>query len=189
MLYFETMKGDELTAKQKLFIDYYIALKFNATEAALKAGYSKNSINKSASALVNTPKIKAEISKRLNDILSNTSALTREWLEQVRNATMFDPRNILDWGGESVNLKESVELDLKDARMITEISCTTTKDGGTTKLKFVSKEKAFELLGKYLAILSDNPPPPVDTAESMDEKTIRERIAYLELRRGKTDAG
>lgn len=182
-----SVKG--LTQKQKIFVDKYIALKFNGYAAAVAAGFSEKTARSAAGRLINMTKIKNEISKRVDDLLSDTAKLTKEWLSEVRTAAMFDPREIVSFGKDTITVLDSTKIPDWAARMITEISQTKDKEGRSLlKLKFVSKEKAFELLGKYLAILSDNPPPPVDNKDSLDEKTIRERIAYLEMRRGKTDS-
>ena len=93
----------KLTEKQKAFADYYIEC-LNATEAARKAGYSKNTVGAIGHENLKKPKIKEYIDKRLaekddervakqDEILEFLTAVMRndtEYLEQ------YDPIEIRD---------------------------------------------------------------------------------------------
>jgi phage terminase small subunit len=56
-----------MTPKQTLFCDYYL-ISLNATEAAIKAGYSKKTADVIASQNMTKPDVKAYIDERLNKI-------------------------------------------------------------------------------------------------------------------------
>jgi phage terminase small subunit len=56
----------ELTLKQRKFIDEYL-IDFNGTQAAIRAGYSKNSAAEIASENLIKPNIKAEVARRLKE--------------------------------------------------------------------------------------------------------------------------
>lgn len=77
----------ELTLKQKLFAKNYLANGGNATQAALKAGYSENSICEIAFENLRKPQIQEYIAKAVN---KTTSALeiTFEWkLQTLKKVT------------------------------------------------------------------------------------------------------
>jgi phage terminase small subunit len=62
-----------LTPKQQAFADYYLELG-NATEASIKAGYSKENAGNNADKLLKNTKIKAYIDERLEEINSERIA-------------------------------------------------------------------------------------------------------------------
>jgi phage terminase small subunit len=70
----------KLTEKQKRFVDYYIKLG-NATEAYIKAGYSKKGANTCASQNLAKPSVKAYLDKRMSVIENNRIADAKEVLE------------------------------------------------------------------------------------------------------------
>ena len=71
-----------LTPKQRKFADEYIICG-NATESAIKAGYSKKYANTNASKLLHNTTIKEYISKRLEEIESQKIATQKEVLEYL----------------------------------------------------------------------------------------------------------
>lgn len=72
----------KLTEKQKRFADYYIELG-NATQAAIKAGYSSKYANTNASKLLQNTTIKAYIDERLEQLASERIMSAQEILERL----------------------------------------------------------------------------------------------------------
>ena len=60
----------KLTIKQQRFADEYI-ISGNATEAAIKAGYSKKTANRIATENLSKPVIKSYIDERLKELSDN----------------------------------------------------------------------------------------------------------------------
>lgn len=71
-------KVQELTGMQQKFVDEY-CISLNATQATLKAGYSKKGAEKQGFSLKNKPHIKAAIAERLKEAASK-SHVTPEWV-------------------------------------------------------------------------------------------------------------
>lgn len=69
----------KLTEKQKKFADYYIE-SGNATQAAIKAGYSKKTAYKIGAENLRKPQIKKYIDSKLKDISNNAIATAEETL-------------------------------------------------------------------------------------------------------------
>ena len=69
-----------MTEKQQRFADYYIQ-SGNATEAALKAGYSEKNVGENAAKTLKNPKISAYISERLEEMAKQRVADATEVLE------------------------------------------------------------------------------------------------------------
>lgn len=71
-----------LTQKQRRFIDEYI-ISGNATQAAIKAGYSKKTARKIGQENLTKPDIKAEIERRNAEIQSEKTADMTEVMEYL----------------------------------------------------------------------------------------------------------
>ena len=72
----------KLTAKQKLFCDEYI-ISLNATQAAIKAGYSKKTARKIAAENLTKPVIQSYISERMKQKESSLIATQDEVLQYL----------------------------------------------------------------------------------------------------------
>lgn len=76
------MVGVRLTEKQKAFCDYYIET-LNATEAALKAGYSPKTAKQTGYENLNKPYLKNYIDQRLKELEDQRIADAKEVLEYL----------------------------------------------------------------------------------------------------------
>lgn len=111
-----------LTPKQRLFIDAYVGEAcFNATRAAILAGYSEKSAAKIGHDLKKTPYIRA----RIDEILDANTITTTELLRELSDVGMR-------------GLHEFIEITRYD------------KDGNpvAARMDAGAKLKALELLGK-----------------------------------------
>ena len=74
----ETLTDILLTAKQQLFVDAYFACNFNATRAAIRAGYSKKTAYSIGSENLRKPDVSAAIKKRMSEcVMGADEALAR----------------------------------------------------------------------------------------------------------------
>ncbi|MGF3141269.1 terminase small subunit [Facklamia sp. P13064] len=71
-----------MTVKQKKFADEYI-VSGNATQAAIKAGYSKKYVNTNASKLLQNTTIKTYIDQRLKEIEKDKIATADEVMQKL----------------------------------------------------------------------------------------------------------
>lgn len=65
---FKTSKGKELTPQWALFCKHYLINGFNASQAALSAGYSKKTYHQISVQLMAKPAIKAYLRKRMAEV-------------------------------------------------------------------------------------------------------------------------
>lgn len=168
----------------EIFVEHYVNNKFNATQAAKDADYSPKTAYSSGQRLLKRVDVQEAIQKRIRALLSETEKLTLQWLEETKKVAFSDIRKALNDDGSP---KDVSTLDDDIAGAVEGIStCTVTKisDRGeeekiTTNVKLSSKTKGLELLGKYLAILSDAPPESRDSKEEVSREEAKERLAYL----------
>ena len=87
-----------LNAKQEAFCREYI-VDLNATQAAIRAGYSEKTANRIASQLLS----KVDIQERNSELLkerSNRTQITADWvLEQAANSYKFNAQEVFDSEG------------------------------------------------------------------------------------------
>lgn len=77
-------KKQRLTPKQQAFCDFYIETG-NATEAAIKAGYSEKTAKETGYENLTKPHLKEYIAERMKDIESNKVMDAQEALEALTN--------------------------------------------------------------------------------------------------------
>ena len=178
----------KFTERQKLFVRYYVSSGMNATQAAIKAGYSPKTAFVQGCRLLSNANIKVALDKHIYDLLTDTENLSIKWLQQTMAIACFDIRKAVSWDKDGVEFIDSSTLDDATAFAIQEVSMIETegeKSSNTNiKVKAYDKTKALDLLGKFLGIiggesfaikLEDTSAKP----ESMTTEARRERIAEL----------
>ena len=124
-----------LTDKQKAFCDYYLE-SLNATEAAIKAGYSKNYAKAQAHKLLENVGIKNYIDERLKELEEKRVASATEVMQLLTSAM----RGELD---EEVVVVESIGDYCSEARVVKK------------KIGLKDRIKAAELIGKRHRLFTD----------------------------------
>lgn len=145
------MSESVMTGKQKRFCEEYV-IDYNATRAALAAGYSENSAKQIGSENLTKLDIQSYISEIQKDLskLSGVTAL-RNILELKKLAYSSLSDLFKDWNEP----KDWNELTEEQKACISEIVATTVnfgeeKNKTTIKIKLHSKQQAIEGLNKML---------------------------------------
>lgn len=99
-----------LTQKQRRFIDEYI-ISGNATQAAIKAGYSKKTARKIGQENLTKPDIKAEIERRNAEIQSEKTADMTEVMEYLTSVMRGEQTESV---ATSKGVFSGVEVSAKD---------------------------------------------------------------------------
>lgn len=127
----------KLSDRQKSFIEEYL-IDFNATQAALRAGYAEKGVSATASQLLANPKVNEYYQKRL-----------AERKEQVQYDQAFIIQDCL----ELLQADFTKNGNGRHNKFIQDITVIKKEDGSTvTKLKFRSKDKAANLLAKAIGM-------------------------------------
>lgn len=100
----------KLTQKQRRFIDEYI-ISGNATQAAIKAGYSKRSAQQTGAENLLKPVIKAEIERRNAEIQSKKTADMTEVMEYLTSVMRGEQTESV---ATSKGIFPGVEVSAKD---------------------------------------------------------------------------
>lgn len=144
-----------LTKKQQLFAQEYL-VDLNATQAAIRAGYSAKSARVKGCDLLKDPRIKEIIDKRLEELAERTRMTQEQVFQELVKVAKADMTTFATWGPEGVTFRPSSELRPEDTAAVAEISQTVTEHGGTRRIRLHDKLKALELLGRYFSMFNDN---------------------------------
>ena len=102
----EILVESELTEKQRLFCIYYMQ-SFNATQSAIKAGYSRDTAYQIGFENLRKPKIKEYLTE-LKELYAQDDYLeTKRLLDRHKQIAFSDLRDYIDENGELKNLKNA----------------------------------------------------------------------------------
>ena len=149
-------KTIELTDKQQRFVEEYI-VDFNATQAAIRSGYSKKTAQVIGSENLSKPLVKAAIAERAQKLSDGTDINVERWLREVGRIAFFDQRKLYD---ENDQFKEPKDWDDDTAAAIAGLEISEFKSSGEKverlkKIKTMDKKQALDMLGKYFKVLTD----------------------------------
>lgn len=85
-----------LTAKQKLFVDEYL-VDLNATQAAIRAGYSEKTANEQGARLLANVSVKEQIDERMKDREKRTEITQDMVLHRYWQIATADPRKLIEY--------------------------------------------------------------------------------------------
>jgi len=177
-------KPDDLTPKQEKFCREYM-LDLNATQAAIRAGYSK----KTAYRIGFENLRKLNIIKRLQEL--RAPLMERYEIDEQRIMTelaisgFLDPALFFKSDGTFVNIKKLEDLPPEITRAITGINISHTLTGTNYGYKFAGKMRALELMMRRLGMLNDKiiTDNRLDLFKHADKKKLKAK--YDKLRNGK----
>jgi len=144
-----------LTDKQKKFVDEYL-IDLNATQAAIRACYSKKTANVIAGQNLSKLSIQEAIQEAFDKRAERTGITQDKVLAELNRIAFSDMRQFANWGSFGITLRDSGDLTMEDVACIEELSETEGPKATTTKFKLHNKLKALELLGKHLGMFKDD---------------------------------
>lgn len=162
-------KEPTISPKQFRFVAEYLVDQ-NGTQAAIRAGYSPRTANEQASDLLAKPSIRAEVDKRLNEIMERSIASRERILQETTRLALSDPKELVDENGRIRRLRE-----IPDDLRVCIKSIKRSKDGAF-EVTFRDKEKGLELMGKYHKLWTDR--VEHDVSDNLIEKmrAARKRV-------------
>ena len=146
----------ELTPKQKAFADYYIETG-NATESAIKAGYSKKTARVIGQENLTKPAIKTYIDEKMEQLADKRIAKAEEVLEYLTRVIRGEET-------EQVVVTENIGDFMSEARVVNK------------ELSAKDKIKAAELLGKRYRLFVDKVEQKVDVNSTTKLDSILEQL-------------
>jgi len=151
-------KGSGLNKKQTRFVEEYL-IDLNATQAAIRAGYSQKTAYRIGHDLLQKTSVQEAIQKEMAERSERTQITADAVLQELARLAFSDIRKVTVFGVKGVTIKESAEIDDATAAAISEVSETTTQFGGSRKVKMHDKVKALELAGRHLGLFEKDKGP------------------------------
>ncbi|MDW9772563.1 terminase small subunit [Sinorhizobium meliloti] len=193
---------NELTAKQRAFVREYL-VDLNATQAAIRAGYSAKTAKEQGARLLTNVHVAAAVAAAMQLRAKRTEITADRVLQELAKIGFSDIRKAVKWqssliteednpeGGDiavvktvvtnNVQLVASDELDDETAAAISEISQNAT---GGLKVKFHDKRAALVDIGKHLGMFTEKHEVtgkdggPIQV-ESLSENEVARRVAFM----------
>lgn len=142
----------KLTVKQQMFVNEYL-VDLNATQAALRAGYSKKTAAFIGAENLKKPQIQSAIEDAMTERSERVELQADEVLMDLKRIIMFNPKSLYDENG---NLKSIKDLDDDTALVLSGLKIKTESDGKQyVEIKWADKLKAIETAMRHLGMFND----------------------------------
>jgi phage terminase small subunit len=189
-------KGQELpefnyTYKQQAFINEYL-VDLNATQAAIRAGYSKETANEIGCQNLAKVSIRQAIQKAMDLRAKRTEITADRVIAELGKISFVDIRNLVTAGG---HMRDLQDLDDDTAASIQSVELVTRQTGeedengrkiveNVHKIRLVDKKGSLDTLAKHLKLLTDKVEHsgpnggPIETKE-VGTRELARRIAFV----------
>ncbi len=151
----------QLNNQERQFVDYYL-IDFDATSAAIKAGYSAKSAKTTGCILLKKPHIARALGKELREHHNDRVLEAGDILEQLYFIVTRDVREFVDDRGIALPIhclgdRAAQSVDAFEQEVVEMINPATQEVIGRTiknKLKLVGKAGAIEMAMKYRGLFA-----------------------------------
>jgi phage terminase small subunit len=147
-----------MTPKQQLFVNEYL-IDLNATQAAIRCGYSAKTAEAQGSRLLRNVKIAAAVEKAMAQRAERTEITADRVLQELAKIGFSDVRKIFTAGGALLN---PVDMDDEMAAAVQSVEVITRRKPGDEKeveevhkIKLNDKLGALTQIGRHLGMFTD----------------------------------
>lgn len=139
------------------FCDAYLST-FNATTAAVAAGYSAATAGQTGYKLLRKPEIQAYLAERRAAITTATDVSLADVVNELKKIAFADMRDVCEWGTKTVDLGNYVQIeaayfDPKDSTTLSPAASAAVAEVSQgkagLKIKLHSKTTALDMLMKH----------------------------------------
>lgn len=151
----------DLTAKQQAFVDEYL-IDRNATQAAIRAGYSAKTAYSQGQRLLKNVEVLAAVSGGLKGLSEATGITAARVILELARLGTSDVRRMFNEHGSLlsiVNLSDDAAAAVSSIKVVTKR--LPTGDGEPAEVEYISeiklwdKNSALEKLGKHLKLFTE----------------------------------
>lgn len=189
-----------MTPKQERFVEEYL-IDLNATQAAIRAGYSANTAHVIGPENLGKPEIAEALAKARAKLSERTEITTDSVLKELAKIGFANMDDYITVGSNGDPFVDLSEMDRDKAAAISEVTVEDFKDGRgeetrdvrKIKFKLLDKRAALVDIGKHLGMFNDRlqltgkDGGPIQT-ESVSDTEIARQIAFA-LAKGMQGAG
>jgi phage terminase small subunit len=144
----------KLTPKQQRFVEEYL-IDLNATQAAIRAGYSPESAKEIGCENLTKPNIKAAIDKAMAERSRRTGISQDRVLRELAKIAFVNATDVINM--DDATIKGEAKREDTAAIASVKVKTISGEDGDIVEreVKMCDKLKALELLGKHLGMFTD----------------------------------
>lgn len=183
----------KLTPKQEMFVKEYL-VDLNATQAAIRAGYSEATAMEQGYQLLQKTSVQAKLQAALNARSRRTEITADRVLKEYARLGFFDPRKLFNDDGSPKGIQE---LDDDTAAAIAGLEVAEIYEGQGDKRQFVGylkkykitdKKGALDSIAKHLGMFVERHEHtgkdggPIETAVSITDKEKEQLILNVAKR-------
>lgn len=145
-----------LTDRRKLFVDEYL-IDLNATQAAIRAGYSKKTAHSQGERLLRNVEVQKAIQAGQKARSNRLEITADRVLQEFARIAFFDPRNLFNEDGTP---KAIAELDDDTAAVVAGLDVAHIGNadvgiGQVMKIKLADKKGALDSVARHLGMFND----------------------------------
>ncbi len=140
-----------MTKKQRRFIEEYL-IDLNATQAAIRAGYSPDTAGSIGNENMQKPEIRAHIDRAMAERSKRTGVSADRVVMELARIAFVNAVDVID--PKTATIKSEASSD--DTAAIQSVKVKTFGDDGLEReIKMADKIKALELLGRHMGMFKD----------------------------------
>lgn len=180
-----------LTEKIKRFCDQYL-VDLNATQAAIRAGYSSTSAYSQGHDLLKKPEVQAYLDIKRKELQERVGISQERVLREYARIAFFDPRSLYTVDGslkQVRNLTEDEAAALAGLEVHEDfVSDSPDKEaiGATKKVKFADKIRALDSISRILGLAPEKHEHTGKNGGPIQSETV---IKVVRAKRDNTGAG
>lgn len=157
----------KLNKKQQSFVDEYL-IDLNATQAAIRAGYSVRTAEQQGHQLLKKTSVSEAISKAMAERSKRTGVNQDRVINELSKIAFVKITDVLNDDAEINPYASDDDLACIESIKIKQIPTKSGDMGIEREVKLASKIKALELLGKHLGMWTDKQQVEIITPVFMD---------------------
>lgn len=139
-----------MTKKQKRFVEEYL-IDLNATQAAIRAGYSPDTAKEIGCENLTKPNIKAAVDKVLAERSRRTGVTADRVVAELAKIAFANAEDIIDL--ESGKILSCAERD--DLAAVQSVKVKSGESFTEREVKLADKLKALDMLGRHLGMFKE----------------------------------
>ncbi len=145
-----------MVKKRERFVDEYL-IDLNATQAAIRAGYSPKTAYSIGHELMKIPEVRARIDTAMAERSKRTGINADRVLRELGRIAFVNPTDLIDPENGSVRDAATEEDRAAIAAIRVKQIPTEAGMGVEREVRMADKLKALELCGKHLGMFRDDP--------------------------------
>jgi len=147
------MVGREMSTRQRMFCEEFLANGLDGAKAAAATGYREEGAGRQARKLLSIPIVKAHIETELRVVRDQYWLRREQLLEKMRRLNDFNLMTVVSRSGAGwleINVNDYDRVAAQIGDCVTEVE---VKDNGSVRIKLMDKDRNFDRELKYHGVM------------------------------------